>query len=189
MSRTTKLKVVEKVEPLKLDIGCGINKREGFIGCDIQQFAGVDRVLDVREIPWPWDSESVDEVVCAHFVEHLTGTERIPFFNELCRVLKTGASAQIITPDWSNACAYGDPSHQWPPMSGWYPFYLNAEWRKVNAPHVDYTCDFDFVVGGSWDQWLETRNMEFRMFSMQHYINSQRDLIVTLTKREIHKEK
>jgi hypothetical protein len=40
------------------------------------------------------------------------------------------------------------------------------------------------VVAGSWDQALETRNMEYRQFGMRNYTNSFRDLIVTLTKRE-----
>jgi hypothetical protein len=46
---------------------------------------------------------------------------------------------------------------------------------------VPLTCDFDYVVGGSWDQWLEVR--QEKTFPMAHYINSWRDLIFTLTKR------
>lgn len=178
-----KLKAVKKVEVIKLDIGCGKNKREGFSGIDAMKFDGVDHVLDVRKTPWPWGDETVDEVFSSHFVEHLTGAERIPFFNELYRVMKVGATAQIVTPDWSNSCAYGDPTHQWPPMSGWYPFYLHKPWRDVNAPHVGYTCDFDFQNGIGWDQSVMTRNEEWRGFAAAHYINSARDLYVNLTKR------
>jgi hypothetical protein len=176
----TKLEIAKS---LKLDLGCGPRKREGFHGIDAIAMAGVDTVLDLRVTPWPWADGSVDEVFSSHFVEHLTGAERIVFFNELHRVMKKGTQAQIITPDWSNDCAYGDPTHQWPPMSRWYPLYLNKAWRDANAPHVGYTCDYDYVIGGGWDQWLEVRNMETRIFAMQHYINSMRDLIVTLTKR------
>jgi hypothetical protein len=39
------------------------------------------------------------------------------------------------------------------------------------------------VFGGSWDQWLETRNQEFKTFAMNRHVNSWRDLVVTLTKR------
>jgi hypothetical protein len=200
--------VVEAPKPLRLDLGCGRNKREGFVGVDVHQFDGVDRVVNLAERcplckgedygvgkkcnecrgswsyrPWPWEDASVEEAHSSHFVEHLTGQERIFFFNELYRVLKKGAQAQIITPDWSHACAYGDPTHQWPPMSGWYTLYLNKAWREQNAPHVPYTCDFDWAAGGTWDEWLNVRNMETRMFAMQRYINSTRDLCVTLTKR------
>lgn len=171
-------------QPLKLDLGCGKNKKAGFLGVDSIAFEGVDMVLDLRIVPWPWDNDTVDEVHTSHFVEHLTGAERVPFFNELHRVMKPGATVQVITPDWTHACAYGDPTHQWPPMSGWWPFYVGKAWRDVNAPHCGYTCDFDHSIAGGWDEWLWSRNMEFRVFAMQRYVNSQRDLIVTLTKRK-----
>ena len=167
---------------MKLNLGAGKQKMEGFLNVDSIAFEGVDIVHDLRE-KWPWEDESVEEVHCSHFVEHLTNVERIHFWNELGRVLKKGASARIITPHWSNSCAYGDPTHQWPPMSEWAVYYLNKAWRDVNAPHVPINCDFDFVVGGGWEPWLETRNMETKMFAMGKYINSYRDLIVTLTKR------
>jgi hypothetical protein len=170
----------ESEKVLKLDIGCGKNKVSGFEGIDSIAFEGVDHVLDVRQIPWPFEDNSVDEVHSSHFVEHLTGEERVSFFNELSRVMKKGAQARIITPHWSHACAYGDPTHQWPPMSEWFAYYLNKGWRDQNAPHTGYTCDFDFTVAGSWDPWLETRNQETKVFAMNRYINSYRDLIVTL---------
>jgi len=168
---------------MKLDIGCGKNKQAGFHGVDSIEFEGVDTVLDVRQTPWPWEDGTIEEVHSSHFVEHLTNPERVAFWNELYRVMKTGAQARIITPHWSNACAYGDPTHQWPPMSEWAVYYLNKTWRDANAPHAPLTCDFDFVVGGSWDSWLETRSMDTRVFSMSRYINSYRDLIITLTKK------
>lgn len=168
---------------MKLDIGCGTRKVEGFVGVDAIEFEGVDVVHDMRVTPWPWEDDSVDEVLCSHFLEHLTGQERITFFNELYRVLKIGAKALMVTPDWSHASAYGDPTHQWPPISSWYALYLHKAWRSGNAPHVGYTCDFDWVHAVTWDEWLGTRNDEMKQFAMQRYINSSRDLHITLTKR------
>jgi len=173
---------------LKLDLGCGKNVIKSqdefpFVGVDCISFEGVSVVHDLRNTPWPWNDGEVDEVFSSHFVEHLTGTERIAFFNELYRVLKVGGKALIITPDWSNACAYGDPTHQWPPMSSWYALYLNKAWRDVNAPHVGYTCDFDWMHGVSWEEWLMTRSDESKPFALQHYINTVRDIHVTLSKR------
>lgn len=169
---------------VKLDLGCGKNKQKDFTGVDREAFDGVDIVHDLRNTPWPWEDGSVESVHCSHFIEHLTGEERIVFFNELFRVLKVGGTAQIISPHWSNECAYGDPTHQWPPISGWTFMYLNKGWREANAPHVKYETDFDWMIGGSWDQWLATRNQEMVQFAMQHYTNSYRDIIVTLTKRQ-----
>lgn len=167
--------------PIRIDIGCGPNCPQGWIGIDVIDF-GQKHVLDVRN-GLPFKAASVDEVRSSHFVEHLTGIERVAFFNDLYRILKPKATAQIVTPNWSHACAYGDPTHQWPPMSSWYPLYLHAEWRKGNAPHTGYTCDFDHVIAGSWDQSIESRNPEYKQMAMNSQTNAWRDLIVTLTKR------
>lgn len=168
---------------LKLNIGCGRSKIEGFLGVDVIKFDEVDIVHDMRVTPWPWEDNSVEEVHCSHFLEHLTGGERVTFFNELYRVLAPGGRALMITPDWSHACAYGDPTHQWPPLSSWYALYLQKQWRDANAPHVGYTCDFEWVHAVSWDEWLNTRNDEMKQFAMQRYINSVRDIHINLMKK------
>lgn len=196
-----KLKAVKKVELLKLDLGCGVNKREGFTGVDILKFDGVDKVCDLRKAPWPWATDSVDEVHSSHFVEHLQWPERIVFFNELYRVMKDGAKATIITPDPSHDCFFGDPTHG-PPMSSWYTYYLDKEWRegvkdkdgkwvvlngnerRPNAPHVAYTCDFIFQNGLGWDQSVMARNEEYKLFAALHYRNSVRDLYANLVARK-----
>lgn len=171
----------EVVTPLRIDIGCGKTTPDGWEGIDAIDF-GQKHVLDARK-GLPFADNSVAEARSMHFVEHLTGAERVPFFNELWRVLAPKATALIVTPNWNHACAYGDPTHQWPPMSQWWPLYLHAEWRAANAPHTGYVCDFDHVVAGSWDEVLNVRNAEYKQFAMNHYTNAWRDLIVTLTKR------
>lgn len=167
---------------VKLDLGCGKHKREGFLGVDVKQFEGVDQLVDLTK-PWPWEDASIDEIHSSHLVEHFTWPERIHFFNELYRVLKPNATALIITPHWSHACFYGDPDHK-APLSEWYVFYLNRQWREQEAPHTLYNCNFEWTFAGSWDPWLEPKNQEFKQFAMNRYVNSWRDLIVTLTKRE-----
>jgi ubiquinone/menaquinone biosynthesis C-methylase UbiE len=135
---------------LRLDIGCGTQKKPGYTGMDSIPFEGVDIVHDARITPWPFEDNSVDSVVCSHFLEHLTNAERIGFFNELGRVMKVGALATIITPHWTSERAYGDPTHQWPAVTMMAYCYLDSGWRKANAPHVGFTCHFncDFVETG-----------------------------------------
>lgn len=174
-------KPAQEPKKVRIDIGCGKSCPPEWIGLDSIDF-GQKHVLDVRK-GLPFKADSVDEVRSSHFVEHLTGAERVAFFNDLWRVMKQGATAQIVTPNWSHACAYGDPTHQWPPMSPWYPLYLNKAWRDGQAPHVGYKCDFDHVVAGSWDASIEGRNQEYKMTAMNQYVNCWRDLIITLTKR------
>ena len=168
---------------LKLDLGCGKNKQPGFVGVDSLNFEGVDVVTDLRK-PWPWADGSVDDVHCSHFFEHLTNPERCHFWNELYRVLKPGMNARVITPHWSHACAYGDPTHVWPGVSEWAVMYTNKQWRDQNAPHCNeiLLCDFDWQYAGTWDQWLEVKAIEVKQDAMAHYINSYRDIIFTVIK-------
>lgn len=161
---------------LRLDLGCGKNKREGFIGCDSRKFEGVDQVVDLRK-PWPWKDASVEAVHSSHFVEHLTAPERILFANELYRVLVPGGQASVIVPHWSSARAYGDLTHQWPPVSEWWFLYLNKGWREVNAPHNDfYTCDFEINANFGMHQALILRNQEYQQFAMQFYKEACQDI-------------
>lgn len=169
---------------MKLDLGCGTRKKEGYIGVDSRQFDGVDVVCDLGTEPWPWQDDTVDEAHSSHMVEHLTGPQRIHFVNELCRVLKRGGKATLVTPHWASCRAYGDLTHQWPPVSEFWFYYLNVEWRKVNAPHNDgYTCDFDATWGYSLHPSLNVRNVEFQQFALNSHKEAAQDIIATLTKR------
>lgn len=201
---------------LDLGCGKNKIKEEGkeWIGVDVIPFEGVDAVIDLRRTPWVVAKEadllnkdapffatnngdevgeahiildgSVDEIHCSHFLEHLTGEQRIKFFNEMFRVLKPGGQARIITPHWSHERAYGDPTHQWPPVCSWTYFYINKAWREVNAPHVGYECDFDYVLSGTHDPndaWVAFRNIETKTILMTRNINTATDLIATLIKR------
>lgn len=184
------LKSVEQpAGPLRLDIGCGKNKREGFIGIDQHAMPGVDTVMDIRQ-RWPFDDNSVDEIHCSHFIEHLTANERVQFYNEMYRVMKPGAKASIITPHWASNRAYGDPTHQWPPVSEMSFYYLSREWRATQAPHTDkqfnpqgYDCNFEATWGYGTHPALATRNQEFQQFAMQFYKEAVQDMHASLTKR------
>lgn len=173
-------KVAEKPD-LKLDLGCGKNARDGFTGVDCRDF-GQPLVVDLRQ-PWPWENDSVAEVHTSHFIEHLTAPERIHFVNELCRVLRPGAKAQIIVPHWASCRAYGDLTHQWPPVSEFWFYYLSKKWRAENAPHNDaYTCDFEATWGYLINPKIAVRNQDFQQFAMEFYKEAAQDICATLIK-------
>lgn len=167
---------------MKLDLGCGPNKKEGFIGIDCIDFKGVDHVLNAGKDRFPFEDNTVDEIHSSHFMEHLTATERIHCVNEMYRVMKKGAKATIVVPHWASARAYGDLTHQWPPVSEFWFYYLNKEWCATNAPHSGYTCDFDATWGYSVNQFLMTRAQEFRDFALQFYKEAIQDIVATLIK-------
>ena len=175
---------------MKIDIGCGMNKKEGHIGVDIMQFFDkdgkelVDMVMDVSSAPWPWADDSVDEVNASHFIEHLKPEGRIHFVNELQRVLKKGGKCFLAVPHWCSTRAYGDLTHQWPPVVEFWFYYLSKDWRAGNAPHNDfYKCDFDCTwFYGMHPHW-HTRHQEAQQFALSWYKEAAQDIIATMTKR------
>lgn len=181
--------VVKEKTLIKLDIGCGPNKRAGFTGIDQYEFANVDIVADLKS-RWPVEDESVEEANLSHVLEHFTGIERAHVCNELHRVLIKGGKALITTPHWASNRAYGDYTHQWPPVSEMFYYYLNREWRLVNAPHTDvkndklgYNCDFDFTAGYSMHPELISRNQQYQTHAMTFWKEACQDMIATITKR------
>lgn len=176
---------------IKIDFGCGPNKKEGFVGVDRIAFPGVDHVVDLAgAAPWPFEPESVEEAQASHFVEHLDAIERIAFFNNLYRVLVPKGKALIITPHWCASRAYGDPTHKWPPVAEFGWFYLEKEWRMKNAPHTDrehwplgYDCDFAATWGYGMNPSLQTRNVEFQQMALNYYKEAAQDMHATLIKK------
>lgn len=184
---------MKKIKELKLDLGCGSNKKDGFIGVDKYKMHGVDVVCDLRKNKWPWESGSVSEVNCTHFLEHLTNYngkwERVHFFNELYRIMKKGSKATLVFPHWCSTRYYGDPTHC-EPFSEMGFYYLSKEWRDSQAPHTDikwnkngYLCDFEATWGYSLRQDLLTRNQEYQTNALQQQKEAAQDIIATLVKK------
>lgn len=174
---------------MKLDIGCGKNKKEGFHGVDQYAMEGVDTVLNVGEEKWIWEDGSVEEINASHFLEHLTQKQRIHFMNEAYRVLKEGGKATIITPHWCSNRAYGDLTHQWPPVAEMFYYYLKESWRDEQAPHTDskwnpdgYKCNFDATWGYSMHPEIVQRSQEYQGLALNFWKEAAQDLHATLVK-------
>jgi predicted SAM-dependent methyltransferase len=53
----------------KLDLACGQSPRDWFEGVDI--FPGAQHVVDLQRYPWPFEDDSVIELNCSHYIEHI----------------------------------------------------------------------------------------------------------------------
>ena len=178
-----KQSAVTVAEPaaIKLDLGCGQVPKEGFIGVDVRALDKVSVVHDLTQHPWPWTDESVTEVHCSHFIEHVPNLT--PFMEELWRILIPNGTATVIAPYYNNVRCWQDPTHLQAISENSF-LYFNKGWRVQNQlEHYGITCDFDFGYGFAWTPEWAARSDEARAFAQRHYTNVINDIHVYLTKR------
>ena len=106
-------KIIEENQGIRLDIGCGENKMEGFVGMDIRPMNGVDIVQDLEKFPWSLPNDCVTVAVASHVVEHINpaGGIFLKFMDEVWRVLKPDAEFMIAAPYYSSPGFAQDPTH------------------------------------------------------------------------------
>jgi len=80
---------------MKLHLGCGRKKWEGFTNIDL---ADADINCDIRELPF--DDGCVDEIHAIHVCEHFFITEILQVLREWNRVLRVGGSLFVELPCW-----------------------------------------------------------------------------------------
>jgi len=105
---------VEKQKPIRLDIGCGANKRRGYLGLDCRPVPGVDIVCDIEEEGIPLEDNCVSRVWMSHFIEHVSPKKFLWVMSEIHRVCKPGAIVTIHAPYGVNPLFVQDPTHAKP---------------------------------------------------------------------------
>lgn len=85
---------------LKLNLGCGLDKREGYVNIDVREDVEPDMVIDLeKELLQRFEDESVDEILAKDFLEHLSWRVVETFLRDCHRVLKPNGRIYIQTPD------------------------------------------------------------------------------------------
>ena len=95
---------------LKIDLGCGLNKAEGYLGVDIKEAKGVDIVRDIEKHGLPFCDNSAIEIRAVSTLEHFT--DLIFVMNECWRVLKPEGVLWGTVPRAGSDAANRDPTHK-----------------------------------------------------------------------------
>ena len=168
-------------KPIKLSVACGQIRQDGFIGIDKVKTDATDIIWDLETYPWPFEDNSVDEILCSHYAEHTK--DLIKFVDEIHRIMKQGAKATIIAPYYANMRSIQDPTHVRSICEATF-LYFNKGWRdSQKLDHYGIKSDFDFTYGYNVAPEWANRSEEARVFAMRHYINVINDIHVILTKR------
>ena len=84
---------------MKLHLGCGNNKLEGWINIDSVEAFQPDLVCDISR-SLPYDDLSVDEILAEDLLEHFDKYLRFVVFYEWVRVLKIGGTVTVQVPNF-----------------------------------------------------------------------------------------
>jgi predicted SAM-dependent methyltransferase len=86
---------------LRLHVGCGRSRLDGWINIDAQALPGVDVVADVRS-GLRFDADAAEAIFAEHFLEHLPLEDALAFLGDAHRVLAPGGWLRLSTPnlDW-----------------------------------------------------------------------------------------
>jgi hypothetical protein len=138
---------------MKFNMGCGTNRREGYVNVDSSPACEPDQVWDLEQTPWPWADSCAEEVVFVHSLEHMGGDSKtfLALMTELYRICAPGAQVTIHVPHPRHDNFLNDPTHVraiTPAMLSLFDRQKNDEWRAMgaaNTPLALYT-GVDFRV-------------------------------------------
>jgi len=163
------LSLAPPTELVRLDLACGLSPKEGFEGVDVAGDKAKHKV-DLCKFPWPWADDSVDEIHCSHFIEHIPAREveerdlvpfvdskyeerflgqdmLLAFFDECWRILKHDSWMQLVCPAARSERAFWDPTHR-RFIDQMTFLYLARQWREDNKlTHYKVRCNFGVDVG------------------------------------------
>lgn len=170
---------------MKLNIGSGFQRYEGFVNVDANPLTQPDIVLDLESGIFPFRDSLVSEVKAHHVLEHL-GAGFFHFMKELYRVCEDGAIIDIQVPHHRSEVFYGDPTH----VRFITTEVLRQFSKKRNEWHVRQwasssgfgtVCDVDFeiieynfVINGRWKARFATMTPE-EIFDVSSNFNNVYD--------------
>jgi predicted SAM-dependent methyltransferase len=138
---------------LKLNLGCGFDRREGWLNVDNFGECQPDRLLDLEQTPWDLPSDAFDEILLKHVLEHV-GADFATFaavMRELHRVAAPDAIVEIHVPHVRSDTFWSDPTH----VRAFTPLTFrmmskrqNREWmaRRGNYTMLAMLMDVDFEL-------------------------------------------
>lgn len=165
---TTRAPQAEK-ELLRLNLGCGGRRRDGWLNVDKVAAAAPDQVVDLERLPWPFADDSAGEVLLEHVLEHL-GRDQDTFLGilrELWRVCAPGASVRIVVPHPRHQDFLQDPTHVRPIVPELFQHLslaTNRDWQARGLPGTPLArylgIDFEIVavtqrLDPVWQRWLD----------------------------------
>lgn len=183
---------------MKLDLGCGFNKKEGYVGIDLVETADIQKhMLDYLN---SLDDNSVDAVNACHSLEHLKNKQEfVAVFKEILRVCKNGAIIEIEVPYHTQSVNVANPYHHIYFNEHTFRFFCKQSLDKYNVIKPESLIrDYSFGLWSSANEgdlpgYVNIKKIEFiyiqefqkksdqeKEYARLHFNNVVLDMIVEL---------
>jgi predicted SAM-dependent methyltransferase len=148
----------------KLNLACGSLRVDDYFGIDIIKTDAVDAVMDLQSYPWDIASDSAEEIICAHYVEHIPMDSLSPKLLE----------AIFTSLDFKELRDKVDVLYSNPPKDGLIQF-MEEIWRILKPGGKLYITCPHFNSEATWQDPTHRRAITestFFYFNKQWRINS-----------------
>ena len=97
----------------KINLGCGKDYLDDWVNVDFYDDSTCDIKHDLEVFPWPWEDNSVSEILIKHTLEHLGADWKvyIKILQEMYRVCKDDTLIQVDVPSPWHWNYISDPTH------------------------------------------------------------------------------
>lgn len=127
---------------LRLNIGSGQRKKDGFLNVDVLSLPGVDVVCDLEK-PLPFEDNSVVEIHGEHILEHIDNF--IPLLSELYRICSNNAVMNFRIPYYTSESAFKDPTHKRFISERTFSYFSRNAQKKEGLPEYNLPMDLEIL--------------------------------------------
>lgn len=161
---------------LKINLGGGPNRKEGFLNIDRLSLPEVDVVADLSKgIPLP--DNSVNEIMALSILEHLDDTCFI--MEEMYRVCANNAKIVITVPYLKSTAAFKDPTHRRFFSERTFEYFNKSLVKQGALP--DYNIRCDFKIEKISYKYYNPSGIRALLFNNRFFIRFFWDIIKTIT--------
>ena len=160
---------------MKLNLGCGFDRRDGWLNVDHFALCEPDQLLDIEATPWDLPTDGFEHVLMKHVLEHVGAS--FPVFaavmQELYRVTAPGGLVEIHVPHLRHDTFWTDPTHVRAFTAETFHMLskrVNRQWveQRANYTMLALTLDVDFEVEAVVQVYDEQWSQRLRAGEVTH---------------------
>jgi hypothetical protein len=156
-----------------LNLGCGFFKLDGYLNVDASDVCEPDMVVDLNQLPWPFEDDEFQHIVAKDILEHL-GNDKVSLVDivkEMYRVSENGAVWEVQVPHHRCDHAWDDPTHKRPITPGTFRLFdqrVTVEGIEIGRSDSTLSveegididlCDTKYIYVGKWMEMLRDKQI------------------------------